>query len=96
MHKTLNSTRSRSLAVAIFALVVLAQVALNVHRVVDEHAPGKVCEICIGHHQLGDAIPHNIVLSAVFIAFAAISVVVTTHPARRQPASIRSRGPPLL
>jgi len=96
MHQTLNTSRFRSLTVAIFALLMLAQIALIVHRVVDEHAPGTVCEICVGHHQLGDALPHDIVMGAVFVAIASVLVAVIALRVRRQPATIRSRGPPLL
>jgi|GEM_PF-3405026 len=96
MFKLFNKSRWCGFVVAIFAFVAIAQAAFVLHEIVANHDSGTVCEICVSHAQLGDAVVSDGSLAIQFIVLACL-VIATSQPGiQRRPVSVRSRSPPSL
>ena len=96
MRRLLNTSHWRHFVIATFALVAIAQAAFVLHEIVDQHELGTVCEVCVGHAQLDNAIVSNLSLAIQFFACAFLAVSSSQPNIQPRPAAIRSRSPPTL
>jgi hypothetical protein len=96
VRRLLNTTHWRDFFIAMFALVAIAQAAFVLHEIIDQHELGSVCEVCVGHAQLDNALVSDLTLALQLFAFVVLAVASSQPNFQRRPVAVRSRSPPTL